>query len=142
MATSFFRRHLNGLQPLRGLAARALRLCALALLASLWFGALPVLVGVALLLVAHPARFYPHPILAVEDVVYVWVMGFTSVQFAYRCLMLGMLGEGPMRQALDRMWVRALPLLALVQGWRPLVCVLWMCWGWWHGHEPCRASCR
>jgi hypothetical protein len=106
---TFFRRHANGLQPLRGIAARMGRVAGVGLLAALWFGALPVLAGVSLLLLAHPTRFFPHPILAAEDVMYVWVMGFTLVQFLYRCVMLGMMGDGPMRRTLEHMWVRTVP---------------------------------
>ena len=103
----YFVRHVHGLYTLRGVAARAIRVAALCVLGLVWFMVLPVVVGAALLVLSHSSRFFPYPILGVEDVVYVWVLGFTSVQFLYRCLMIGVFGlDRPMRRALERLWVR------------------------------------
>ena len=45
-------------------------------------------------------------VLSFEDLAYLWVLGFTTVHFLYRCLVIGMLGmDRPMRRALERLWV-------------------------------------
>jgi hypothetical protein len=103
----FFIRHMHGLYTIRGLVTRACRAVGIVVLLCAWFFVLPVLTGTAVLMLSHPSRFYPQPVLAAEDIVYVWLLGFTAVQFFYRCLTVGLFGmQNPIRLAVERVWVR------------------------------------